>query len=443
MNRPTLTLETLAVASPGWRTEVAALSRGLGAPEDPLLFPDHFLQSTFPKIGGRAVLVRREGRPAAAAFLFPRALRGERREYTARSHFFAAGVDLQAADILSELIEMTSDGDLVGYDPRLRQPYCASRQAAVDGIEIGRPGEGEAGAARELQRRIWGSANEDLYPADLHSSTFRAATSLVARAGAEVAGFLFGFYKFGGPSPPDLHPGIAGALRVESQVAGVDPRFQGRGVGFRLKKAQAEQASREGIEVINWTVDPLQSRNAALNFGKLRAVACRFFPHHYALRNEKNRTPASRLEITWLIATTRVREALAGGGAQRRVLDLARKADITVLNDSVRKLSPAAVSDRIAIEIPADWDTLQESDLDTALKWRAATDELFAAWLGPEEDRFMITDAGVLDDRRYLVAERVGIAARDEQWRHSAVEGKPGAVDFTAAGHEDTEEPEP
>jgi hypothetical protein len=63
-----------------------------------------------------------------------------------------------------------------------------------------------------------------------------------------------------------------------------------------------------------------------LNFGKLRAVALNYYPDYYPIRNELNQVAASRLEITRLVRTGRVVQALAAGETARRSLS----GDITV-----------------------------------------------------------------------------------------------------------------
>ena len=85
----------------------------------------------------------------------------------------------------------------------------------------------------------------------------------------------------------------------------------GRGLATALKSAQAELARQAGIDVVNWTADPLQWPNAVLNFGRLRAVAFEFLPDYYAFRNELNRVAASRVALTWLVDSPRVRQGLA------------------------------------------------------------------------------------------------------------------------------------
>jgi GNAT superfamily N-acetyltransferase len=256
-----LTIETA-------REEPSQIRARLGAPGNPLLFPPHFLESALPKIGGHTLTVKRNDESVAYAFLFPRGLRA----YTVRWHPVS---EIEEGQILPPVARLFPDADLTFYDTRDPQPY-------EKGFRYGRPDAAEAVAARDLQRAIWKPANDDgLYPADLYSTSFGAATALVARAGEDVVGFLFGFYK------------IADGLRIESQVAGVDPRYQGKNIGFHLKKLQGDQARREGIEIVNWTVDPLQLNNARLNFKKLRAVSFRFLPGHYSLKSDQNRTRAS------------------------------------------------------------------------------------------------------------------------------------------------------
>jgi predicted GNAT superfamily acetyltransferase len=359
----------------------------LGAPDNPLLFPSHFLESALPKIGGHTLAVMRDGQPAAYAFLFPRGLRNGRRAYTVRWHPIS---DIEESQILPLVAQHFPDADLTGYDPRAPQPYQKTEIFTdANGVRYGRPDEAEAIAARGLQQVIWKPPKDDgLYPFDLYSTSFGAATALVARAGGDVAGFLFGFYKFG-----------ADGLRIESQVASVDPRHQGKSIGFHLKKLQGEQARREGIDIVNWTVDPLQFNNARLNFKKLRAVSFRFLPGHYALKSDQNRTRASRLEITWPLP-------LAGPPGES--LNLETAPEVAIVNDGPRAISFDQETARIAIEIPQDWTALQKQDLAEAEKWRDATDEILTLLIGPEEGRFMITDTGRKGGRVYLVARRVG-----------------------------------
>jgi predicted GNAT superfamily acetyltransferase len=232
-------------------------------------------------------------------------------------------------------------------------------------------------------------------------------TSLVARVDGEIAGFLFGFYKQGGPPlPGDWHERWQGNMRIESQVMGVLPEYRGLRIGYLLKRLQAEQARSQGIGIIHWTVDPLQYPNAALNFGLLRAVAFTFTPDYYPFRNELNRAPASRFSLTWLIGSARV-QVKPLHDARSTILHLDQHPEIVHVNEGWRQLDFAATAPIMAIEIPANWTQLQQQDPDEALAWRTATDRLFTHYIGSSAGNYIVTDVGVAAERRYLIIQQV------------------------------------
>jgi predicted GNAT superfamily acetyltransferase len=192
---------------------------------------------------------------------------------------------------------------------------------------------------------------------------------------------------------------------------GVLPDFRGLRIGYLLKKIQAEQALAQGIGVIHWTVDPLQYPNAALNFGLLRAVSFTFTPDYYPFRNELNRSPASRLSLTWLIGSARVRNVPLFD-AQSTIIHLAHQSEIVPVNYGWQRIDLAVDAPLIAIEIPANWTKLQQEQPDDALQWRAATDQLFSHYVGSAPGNYVITDAGVDGEQRFLIAQR----AEDALW---------------------------
>jgi predicted GNAT superfamily acetyltransferase len=230
----------------------------------------------------------------------------------------------------------------------------------------------------------------------------------VARVEGRLAGFLLGFIKFGGPRlPADWHERFDGDLRLESQVMGVSPDFRGMGIGGLLKRVQGQDARAEGMGVVHWTFDPLQFPNAALNFGRLRALAFDFYPDLYPFRNALNRLPASRFGVTWLVGGRRVQAASA---SRAHVPDLAAAAPIARVNRGPDPVDVTPDSPRIAIEIPADWTALQQRDPAAAAAWREATDRLFARLVGREPGQYVITGVARAGERRFLVGVRAGEA---------------------------------
>lgn len=393
--------------SSDWGTRLDLIRSLLGSPNNPRLFPPHFMKATFPKLGGLVMELSNDGVPFGYALMFPRKVDASGRVWTARLHLGDPDAHVPAGlgAILSAALH---DEHVVLHDPREHHRYVRQTlQDATQGLEITTADSHDAVAIRAMQQRIWGSQDDFLYPSDLHSDDFRAGVSLAAHMDGDLVGFLFGFSKFGGnPLPSDWAMLHRGEFRLESQLLGVAPDARQGGIGAALKRWQALAASREGIGIVNWTVDPLQFGNAVLNFGRLRAVCFDFFPNFYEFRNKLNQVPAARLGITWLTTTSRVEPVLRGESFDA-MQHLDQLDDLTIVNDGPSDPHFEAESHRIAMEIPADWTGLQRDDLRAAFAWRATTDLLLDRYLGSSHGQYMITGVARSHERCYLVAERL------------------------------------
>ncbi len=367
--------------APSWNARLDRIGAVLNAHLNPHVFPYHFLQVVLPRLGGSIAEIKEGSSYLGVGFLFPRGL-GEGdpapRHYTLRHHLVgkAAGDATLAEQVAAELQTLLPGTVVTPYDPAAPHTFRRSTHFFA-GATLGRPDAAEAQYIRHMHQQIWNSPSEYLYPADIHANEFRLGTSLVARVEGNLAGFLFGFYKFGRqPLPADWDAKLQSELRLESQTMGVLAEYRGMRLASLLKKAQAEQAAAEGIDIVNWTADPLQYPNAALNFGLLRAVAFGFRPDYYPFRNDLNRVPASRFVVTWVVHSERVRSVPALG-ATSLVLDLSHQPHIARVNDGWAQVRWDVDADLIAIEIPADWTALQRRSLDEALRWREVSDRLF------------------------------------------------------------------
>jgi predicted GNAT superfamily acetyltransferase len=371
------------------------------------LLPYHFLHVTLPRIGGGAVWVLDEqARTLGVGFLFPRQReQGNRAVFTLRYHALPGVPPPHPSELAETLAPHLRGADVVVYDTGAR-PYYAATSQQIGPVNLGRPSAAEAEAVPALHAEIWNSPPEFIYPADLYSVDFAAGTATVARVEGKMVGFLLGFRKFGGSAlPAGWHERLHGDDRLESQIMGVHPTYRGLRIANLLKKVQADQAWREGINLINWTSDPLQYPNAALNLGLLRAVAFSFEPDLYPFRNALNRVHASRMNLTWLVGSDRVRNApMVGSRAQ--VVDLEHRPEILHVNEGLRVRTLDAEEPVIAIEVPPNWTAMQEREVALAQAWREVTDDLFAHYIGLGEGNYVLTGVAVRGDQRFLLAER-------------------------------------
>ena len=144
----------------------------------------------------------------------------------------------------------------------------------------------------QLQREIWGVSELDVVPAlALRPQKEVGATLIGAFAGGRMVGFVFGF------------PGILnGETIIHSDMLGVSSEYRSQNVGYLLKLAQRSAALALGVKRITWTFDPLQSRNAHLNFSKLGVIADRYLINYYGETSSfLHRAGTDRLWVSWLL----------------------------------------------------------------------------------------------------------------------------------------------
>ena len=116
-------------------------------------------------------------------------------------------------------------------------------------------------------------------------------------------------------------PGVrAGRPYLHSHHLGVLPAWRNKGVGRRLKLAQRDDVLVRGFDLMEWTFDPLEIRNAYLNICKLGAIARRYFPNFYGRSTSplQGGLPTDRLVAEWWLRSERVERALRGESLQAR-----------------------------------------------------------------------------------------------------------------------------
>jgi predicted GNAT superfamily acetyltransferase len=91
--------------------------------------------------------------------------------------------------------------------------------------------------------------------------------------------------------------------------------YRNAGLGRQMKLMQREDALARGIELIEWTFDPLEIKNAYLNIEKLGAIARRYNINQYGITTSplQGGLPSDRLIAEWWLKSQRVETLLATG----------------------------------------------------------------------------------------------------------------------------------
>lgn len=157
----------------------------------------------------------------------------------------------------------------------------------------------------ELQKSIWGFDDIELLPVRF----FVVATKVGGQAlGAFDAGRMIAFCM----AIPGLKPG--GRSYLHSHMLGVLPEYRDFGLGRRLKLRQREDAIAAGIDLIEWTFDPLETKNAYFNIERLGAVVRRYVRNQYGTTTSHlhGGLPTDRCTAEWWINSERARKIIAG-----------------------------------------------------------------------------------------------------------------------------------
>jgi predicted GNAT superfamily acetyltransferase len=224
--------------------------------------------------------------------------------------------------------------------------------------------------AEALEREVWGLADRDVLPMTIIVATKEAGSIWVgAFDGAKLVGFAFGFLGM-----------EHGRLALHSHMLAVRESHRDLNLGYKLKLAQRDRALAMRVQEMTWTFDPLQSKNAHLNFGKLGVVSDSYKIDFYGPETSSalHRNSTDRLWVTWALSSRRVRDRLQGKDYRPEVQDAFLHLQPLVQFNGDGKplrhdLSAALARQRIAIQIPSDIGAVEHKDPALAREWRHAT----------------------------------------------------------------------
>ena len=176
----------------------------------------------------------------------------------------------------------------------------------TDTIEIRNcQGLDEFRACLGLQREVWNFSDAELVPLRMF---------VVA---SKVGGQVIGAFDNGEMVAFALSvPGVrTGHPYLHSHMLAVRESYRNSGLGRRVKMFQRDDALSRGIELVEWTFDPLEIKNAYLNLERLGAVARRYTINQYGVTSSplQGFLPTDRLVAEWWLKSRRVETLLATG----------------------------------------------------------------------------------------------------------------------------------
>jgi predicted GNAT superfamily acetyltransferase len=239
--------------------------------------------------------------------------------------------------------------------------------------------EADYNACVELQEITWGPGFSERVPPVVLRTAQRLGGVVAGAFSREgrLDGFVFGMTGWRDGAP--LH---------WSDMLAVRPGARDRGIGEALKRYQREVLLGRGVTDVEWTFEPLESRNAHVNFGRLGVVSRQYVRDFYGASDSPMHAGlgTDRLVVHWRLDDRRVEDRLAGRSAPPAMRDVM---DVPLINPVMKVDGLLACDDartdlagnRLLLAIPADLGPIRAADPVLVTRWRAVVRSAFETYL--------------------------------------------------------------
>lgn len=228
-----------------------------------------------------------------------------------------------------------------------------------------------------MQVEVWGIHNPvELVPKDIllivqkNGGLVLGAFDLTGK----MIGFLFGFIG----QTEQKH------FKHCSHMMGVLQGYRHLGIGEQLKRVQRDVIRQQGLDLITWTVNPLEGVNASLNFGKLGVICRKFLPNFYGdMEDELNKgLPSDRFEVEWWIDSERVKNRLAGNRPALSLANILASGALLINkiqpNGSAVFVTVPPATQQLVVEMPPSIQSIKQRSMEIAKSWIDQTGVFFA-----------------------------------------------------------------
>ena len=197
-----------------------------------------------------------------------------------------------------------------------------------------------------LQQEIWGYTDVELLPLRLFVVADKIGGQVLgAFDDSRMVAFCLAI--------PGLKPG--GKYYLHSHMLGVLPAYRNTGLGRQMKLKQRQEALARGIELIEWTFDPLELKNAYLNIERLGVIIRRFVHNQYGTTTSHlhGGLPTDRCTAEWWLASERATAAAANRAVPKG--DIEQSIEVPADVAEIRRNDPVRARE-LQTEIGAKFD---------------------------------------------------------------------------------------
>jgi predicted GNAT superfamily acetyltransferase len=246
----------------------------------------------------------------------------------------------------------------------------------------------------ELERVIWGPGYDEVVPVPILAVTVlrggvligavepsRPSASASASASTGDAERLIGFvYSL---------PGIKDGKPMQwSHMLGVVDEYRNAGAGRELKLLQRERTLAMGLDLVEWTYDPMQAMNAHLNFAKLGVVVEEYEENVYGESSSPlhRGNPTDRFVAQWWVRAPHVERRIAAARPiALRTDEIANAQSVNRIEANGEWLESVDVdlsmeSRRLLVHIPTGFTDMLARNPELALAWRICTRAIFTTY---------------------------------------------------------------
>lgn len=217
-----------------------------------------------------------------------------------------------------------------------------------------------------LEKEIWHSPTIPIH--QTLTAIKHGGLMLGAFDSDKLVGFSYGFAGF-----------EQGEAHLVSHMLGISLDYREHRIGEKLKRLQRDEAFSLGYTYMNWTYDPLQTRNGYLNLSKLSAVCDTYIENCYGeMKDGLNEGLSSdRFQMTW-----HTNKSLTYSPSLKA--DAFHLADAEKLDNGLYKYKSTGFNKEevftqrsYLIPIPANIQELKDLDMSLAIEWRQQSRDMF------------------------------------------------------------------